>query len=89
MGQNFICKYLIIFLNFFSEVLSLYCHFGLSKPNWWALKLGEIAVLGMQLGISLLCLFVCLFVLLLALSSVNFDVCWIDFVMLLLNGVPF
>ena len=29
------------------------------------------------------------FVLLSALASVNFDVCLIDFVMLLLNGVPF
>ena len=29
------------------------------------------------------------FVLLSALASVNFDVCSIDFVMLLLNGVPF
>ena len=42
--------------------------------------LGETAVLGMQLVF---------FVLLSALASVNFDVCSIDFVMLLLNGVPF
>ena len=42
--------------------------------------LGETAVLGMQLVF---------FVLLSALASVNFGVCSIDFVMLLLNGVPF
>ena len=36
----------------FSNFLKFYhyniCHFGLAKPNWWAFKLGETAVLGMQ-----------------------------------------
>ena len=41
----------------------------------------------MQLVIC--CFFVFFFVLILASSSVNFNVCSIDFVMLLLNGVPF
>ena len=46
------------------------------------IKLSESAVLGMQVLI-----FFCL--LLLVMSSVNFDVCSIAFVMYLLNGVPF
>ena len=53
-----------------------------AKPNLGALKLGETAVLGMQLVI-----FFCS--LLLAWPFVNFDVCSIAFVMYLLNGVPF
>ena len=40
-------------------------------------------------GIFLFCFQHWFFVLLSALASVNFDVCSIDFVMLLLNGVPF
>ena len=45
-----------------------------------SLKIGETAVFGMQVII--------LFCLLVVISSVNFDVCLISFVMNLLNGVP-
>ena len=72
-----IFHHFFIFLKFYHYNI---CHFDLAKPNWWAFKLGETAVLGMQL--VFFCSAFCM-------VSVNFDVCSIDFVMLLLNGVPF
>ena len=52
LWQNFICKYLIIFLvKFFFRMFyqGSISHFGSVKPNWWALKLGKTVVIGMQL----------------------------------------
>ena len=48
MGQNFICKYLIIFfVKFFRKFChGSICHFGPAKPNMMTLKLGETALLG-------------------------------------------
>ena len=79
MWQNFICKYLIIFLTkfFFRKFYrSNICHFGPATPNWWALKLGETAVLGMQLVIFLSAF---------SNNCCEFGVCSIAFVMYLLN----
>ena len=52
------------------------------KEIMMSFKIGETAVLSMQLIISFF------FCLLLVMSSVNFDVCSIAFVMYLLNSVP-
>ena len=73
ISNHFLGEVFFFFRKFYDSNI---CHFGPAKPNWWALKLGETAVIGMQLII---------FCLLLVISAANFDVCSIAFVVYLLN----